>query len=365
MASNVGIYGIGIYLPEEIRGNDWWERSIVDSWTQKKQKLPSISKIVEAQGPQAGGLDPAAAAVLAAIGEYADDPFQGSVERRVAPESMNASEMEVRAARDAIERAGIRAGDIDFVLSHSALSDYHLCANACVVKEELGLPRKCLTLGVELACNTFAPQLELAESLIQSGRHRYGLLVQSSLGTRLVPKEQPASALFGDGATAVVVGPVADGYGVLGRSHYSDGNYFRGVVSGVPGKRWYDEGRVVMYVEDAGLARETFLFIGDRSKDAIVTALAEAKLTPEDVDFYACHQATAWIRKFTQTNAGMSKAKAIDTFPWTTSIFSGNVPLILGLAEREGRLVNGEIFATFAGGLGFTWSAIAGRWGRG
>jgi 3-oxoacyl-[acyl-carrier-protein] synthase-3 len=364
MAANVGIHGIGLYLPEEIRRNDWWPAAIVDSWTQKKaQKLPSISKIVE--GAAAGGANPAAAAVMAAIGEYANDPFQGSVERRVAPDSMNASEMEVRAARDAIERAGIRADQIEFVLSHSALSDYHLCANACVVKEELGLPRRCLTLGVELACNTFAPQLEVAESLIQSGRHRYGLLVQSSLGTRLVPREQPASALFGDGATAVVVGPVADGFGVLGRSHFSDGAYFRGVVSGVPGKRWYDEGRVVMYVEDAGLARETFLFIGERSKHAIDTALGEAKLGAADVDFYACHQATAWIRKFTQANAGMTRARAIDTFPWTTSIFSANVPLILGLAEREGAIHDGDVFTTFAGGLGFTWSSIVGRWGRG
>ena len=365
MATNVGIHGIGIYLPEEIRRNDWWPAAVVDSWRQKReQRLPSISKIVEGDGAtEAAGSN--AAAVMAAIGEYAGDQFQGSVERRVAPDSMTASEMEVRAASDAIERAGVRADEIGFVLSHSALADYHLCANACAVKESLGLPLRCLTLGVELACNSFAPQLEVAESLVQSGRHRYGLLVQSSLGTRLVPKEQPASALFGDGATAVVVGPVAEGYGVLGRAHYSDGAYFRGVVSGVPGKRWYDEGRVVMYVEDAGLARETFLFIGDRSKQAIETALAEAKLTAGDVAFYACHQATAWIRKFTQANAGLTRARAIDTFPWTTSIFSANVPLILALAEREGSLLEGDVITTFAGGLGFTWSSMVARWGRG
>jgi len=363
MGTNVGIHSIGIYLPEEVRRNDYWSQAIVDSWREKRaSKLPSIKKIVESA--DGSPPSPGEAAVLAAIAEYADDPFQGAVERRVAPDSMNASDMEVRAAREAIERAGINAGDIDFVLSHSSLSDFHMCANACAVKQALGLKQRSLSIAVEGACNTFAPQLELAESLIASGRHRYGLLVQSSLGTRVAPKEQPASALFGDGATAVIVGPVADGYGIVGRAHYSDGAYFRGVVSGVPGRRWYDEGRVVMYVEDARLARETFLFIGDRSREAIHAALADAGVQPEQVAFYACHQATRWIRKFTQANAGLDRARAIDTFEWTTSIFSANVPLILALAEREGMLAAGDVIATFAGGLGFTWSSVVARWGR-
>jgi 3-oxoacyl-[acyl-carrier-protein] synthase-3 len=361
MGSNVGIHSIGIHLPDEVRRNDYWSQAIVDSWRDKRRaKLPSIEKLVES----AGAPSPSEAAVLAAIAEYADDPFQGAVERRVAPDSMNASDMEVRAARDAIERAGIDAGDIDFVLSHSSLSDYHMCANACAVKEALGLKQRTLSIAIEVACNSFAPQLELADSLIASGRYRYGLLVQSALGTRTAAKESPASTQFGDGATAVIVGPVSAGHGIVGRAHYSDGGQFRGVVSGVPGRRWYEEGRVVMYVEDGRVARESFMLIGDRSREAIHAALADADLAPAQVSFYACHQATRWIRKFTQANAGLDRARAIDTFEWTTSIFSANVPLILALAEREGMLAAGDVVAMFAGGLGFTWSSVIARWGR-
>jgi 3-oxoacyl-[acyl-carrier-protein] synthase-3 len=360
MGSNVGIHSIGIYLPDEVRRNDYWPQAIVNSWREKRES--SLKKLVESAN--APPPTPSEAAVLAAIGEYADDPFQGAVERRVAPTSMNASDMEVRAAKDAIERAGINASDIDFVLSHSALSDYHMCANACAVKQALGLKPRTLSVAVEVACNSFSPQLELADSLIASGRYRYGLLVQSGLGTRMVPKETPLSTQFGDGASAVVVGPVADGFGIVGRAHYSDGTYFRGVVSGVPGRHWYDEGRVVMYVEDARLARETFLFIPDRSREAIHAALADANLAPEQVSFYACHQATRWFRKVTQASAGLHRARFIDTFEWTTSIFSANVPLILALAEREGMLAAGDVVAIFAGGLGFTFSSVIAKWGR-
>jgi len=361
--SSVGIHSIGVYLPEEVRRNDYWAPDVVEGWrTKRARKIPSFKEIVSSDGAAPSSSE---AAVLSAIAEYADDPFQGAVERRAAPDSMTASDMEVRAARDAIERAGIAADDIDFVLSHSALSDYHMCPNACAVKEALGLKQRTLSLAVEAACNSFAPQLELAESLIASGRYRYGLLVQSALGTRVVPKEQPASALFGDAATAVIVGPVASGYGILGRAHYSDGQHFRSVVSGVPGRRWYEEGRVVMYVEDPRLARETFLFIGDRSRQAIHAAIADASITKDQVSFYACHQPTRWIRKFTQASAELQHARAIDTFELTTSIFSAGVPLVLAMAEREGTVTAGDVVATFAGGLGFTWSSAVMRWGRG
>ncbi len=358
--SNVGIHSIGVYLPEEVRRNDYWPQALVDGWRTKRQKLPSFKEIVSTDAAPSSS----EAAVLSAIAEYADDPFQGAVERRVAPDSMTASEMEVRAARDAIERAGIAADDIDFVLSHSSFSDYHMAPNACAVKEALGLKQRTLSMAVEVACNSFAPQLELAESLIASGRYRKGLLVQSALGSRVVPNQQPGSALFGDAATAQVVGSVAPGYGILGRAHYSDGTHFRSVVSGVPGHRWYDEGRVVMYVEDPKLARETFLFIGERSRQAIHAALADASVTTDQVSFYACHQPTRWIRKFTQASAGLEHARTIDTFELTTSIFSAGVPLVLAMAEREGTVKSGDVVATFAGGLGFTWSSAIMKWGR-
>ena len=282
-----------------------------------------------------------------------------------APDDMVASELEVRASRDAIGRAGIDPNEIGFVLSYSSVPDYLLTPNACAVHKQLGLPERCLSLAVEGACNTFALQLDLAERLISSGQSRYGLLVGSSLGSRIVPSQQPGAALCGDGAVAVIVGPVADGYGLLGRSHHTDGTRHRAVVIGVPGKRWYDEGRNVFYVENAELGRGLILTVADHAKEAIEEALADAGMTKADVDFYACHQGTAWIRQITQEFAQLGGVRTLDTFPWAASLMGANLPLVFATAEREGMLRQGDLVATFSGGLGETWSSLIIRWGKG
>ncbi|HEY5924502.1 MAG TPA: 3-oxoacyl-[acyl-carrier-protein] synthase III C-terminal domain-containing protein [Kofleriaceae bacterium] len=364
----VGIHGVGIYLPEQVRGNDWWPATLVEQWREKKKghTVPSQSSWVERQGdgPELPPL-PGISRVIEALTALKDDPFQGSRERRVAPDDVVASQLEVRAARDAIARAGIDANEIGFLLSYSAVPDYLLTPNACAVHKQLGLPERCLSLAVEGACNSFALQLNLAEKLISSGQYRYGLLVGSSLGSRVVPSQQPGSALFGDGAVAVVVGPVADGYGVLGRSHHTDGTSHRGVVIGVPGKRWHDEGRNVFYVEDAELGRGLILTVADHAKECLEEALADAGMTKADVDFYACHQGTAWIRQITQEFAELGRARSVDTFAWAGSLMGANLPLVFAVAEREGMLRDGDVVTTFSGGLGETWSSLVLRWGKG
>ena len=366
--TSVGIHGVGFYLPEEVRGNDWWSATLVEQWREKKKghTVPSQSRWVERQGD---GPDlppmPGIPRVIEALTALKDDPFQGSRQRRIAPDGMVASELEVRAARDAISRAGIDPNEIGFLLSYSSVPDYLLTPNACAVHKRLGLPERCLSLAVEGACNTFALQLNLAERLISSGQYRYGLLVGSSLGSRVVPSQQPGSALLGDGAVAVVVGPVAEGYGILGRSHHTDGTNHCGVVIGVPGKRWYEEGRNVFYVENPALGRGLILTVADHAKESIEEALADARMTKADVDFYGCHQGTAWIRQVTQEFAELQAARTIDTFGFAASLMGANLPLVFASAEREGLLRDGDVVATFSGGLGETWSSLVLRWGKG
>jgi 3-oxoacyl-[acyl-carrier-protein] synthase-3 len=357
--TSVGIHGVGVYLPDEVRTNEWWPASLVDLWREKRKghSVPSHADWIDKQGD---GVDlppmPGIQHVIDAIAAQKDDPFQGSRERRIAPDEMIASEMEVRAARDAIARAGIDPNEIGFVLSHSAVPDYLLAPNASTVHKQLGLPERCLSMAVEGACNTFPLQLNLATALVSSGQYKYGLLVGSSLGSRIVPSKQPGSALFGDGAVAVVVGPVADGYGILGRSHHTDGTRHQAVVIGVPGKRWHEEGRNVFYVENPDLGRGLILSVADHAKEVIEEALADAGLTKAGVDFYACHQGTAWIRPVTQEYAGLENARTLDTFAWVGSLMGSNIPLVFAIAEREGVL---------SGGLGETWSSIVIRWGKG
>ena len=361
MNDNVGIISVGVYLPDEVRTNDFWPAAIASSWLQKwQEKLPAMSGwYADDEEARSSGT----AQVLQALMEIKNDPFQGSKERRVAPPDMPSSEMETRAARDAIARAGLTAADIDMLVAYSSVPDFLTTPNACAVHRALGLPERCFTFSLEAACNSFLTQLSLAEKMIRSGQARHALLVQSSNFTRLIPREYSPSPMFGDGATAVLIGPVAAGAGILGQSHRTNGRLHDALATGVPGKRWYDEGRCVFYANNLDLAREQIVVVADHSRQVIHEALAAASLAPSDVDFYAPHQGTAWLRQVTQKFCGLERARYTDTFPFAASLSAANIPLVLATAQRENNLRSGDVVAMFGGGAGETWSSIVLRWG--
>lgn len=354
----VGIHGIGIYLPEPVRKNDWWPQSIVETWA-GKSGASLLRSAADSSEPIAEGVSRA----LEGMAEVAADPFKGAVERRVMPDGMVTSDMEAAAAKDALSRAGIDPGEVGMLLLNSQLPDFLSVPTAPAVHRKLGLPERCLSMATDAACNSFLTQLAIAEPMIRSGQVRYTLLVQSSGFLHLARPEDQHSAWFGDAATAVVVGPAGAGRGILGRAHRTDGSMYNALVTGCPGVRWYSGQQPVLYVDDVKSARRMLLSVADRGKQVVGEALAEAGCDAEHVRFYASHQGTRWFRKVTQEHIGLVNARYVDTFPWTGSLGAANIPMVLGTAEREGLLKAGDLVATYAGGSGVTWSSVVLRWG--
>jgi 3-oxoacyl-[acyl-carrier-protein] synthase-3 len=175
---------------------------------------------------------------------------------------------------------------------------------------------------------------------------------------------EPDSAWWGDGASAVVFGPVSDGKGLLGSVHNANGASCEALVLGVPGKRWWEDGSITLTSVDRTHTRAMLLSLVDRAGDAIAESMSRASVAAAEVDFYASHQGTAWLPRVTAQHAGLGHAKTIATFPSFGNLNSANIPLILAIAEREGMIRDGSVVVTFAGGLGETWSSLCLRWGR-
>jgi 3-oxoacyl-[acyl-carrier-protein] synthase-3 len=359
MTPRLGILSVGVYLPELVRRNDWWPAAVVDQWRERQAR-----SFTRAQQEPGELTTEGAQRVVQAMLELKSDPFEGSLERRVLEPGRTAADMEIAAAEDALSRAGIDRGQIDFLLVQSTTPNFVHVSNACLIHRTLGLPARCFSLATEGMCNAFLQQLALAEGLMRGGA-RHGLLIQSSHMSPLVQQEDPFSAWFGDGSTAVVVGPAADGYGLLGQDHLTDGSIYASVVSGVPGRRWYDEGAVRVYLESAALARRMFMMIPEQAKLLMDNALARAGHSSDDVTFWACHQGTAWLPRVTQEFIGLPRARRIDTFSWAGSLTGSNIPLVLSLGEREGQLRPGDLVGLFAGAAGMTGTGMVLRWGLG
>ncbi|MHB8872188.1 MAG: 3-oxoacyl-ACP synthase III family protein [Myxococcaceae bacterium] len=352
---HVGILGLGASLPDEVRTNAFWPRPVVERWEKK---------MLGRGAEDTTGLTGGARLAVEANAKLASDPFKGSIERRVMSGKERASDLETRAAREAIERSGIDPQDINLLVGFSYCPDVLLMPNAAIVHKNLGLSKRCFTIPVDAACNSFLVQLSLAEQMIAGGQARYALLVQSSTPSRLLPMDEPHSTMFGDGATAVVVGPVGAGRGVIARAHRTDGSFGRTLVCTIPGKEWFDEGRPVLHVEDRAAAHRMFLGAADFGKEVLDACLAEAGLSPADVGFFASHQGTSWFRGVVQEYAGLTNAKSVDTYPWAGSLTGCNIPLVLHVAQREGLLRDGEVVAMYSGGTGIIYSGLLLRWGR-
>jgi 3-oxoacyl-[acyl-carrier-protein] synthase-3 len=357
MKTSIGILGVGSYVPEGVRKNDWWPASTVEKWREKRA-APLKKARVEAETV-------GSRAITDGMAKWRDDPFHGARERRVMPEGMRASAMELEAARRAITHAGIDKSEIGVVLCNTFAPDFLVTNNACLLHHQLELSRDCFTMATEAGCNAFMMQMALAEQMLSSGRWKYALLVQTSNMTPMLRQEDALSAWFGDGCAAVVVGRVDEGHGILSHAHRTRGEYHRAVVGGIGGDQpWYEPGKVEMYALDQTAARQSFLGIVDYGCEVATKALADAGYSGADVDFYAAHQPSVWFREVTQSQFGLTKARYVDTFPDFGSMAGANIAFGLDLASRDGLLRKGDLVLSYAGGAGLTYSSMLMRWAR-
>ncbi len=358
MSVGVGILGIGAYLPPQLRRNDWWPPSLVATWMEERAR--AIGGLRAAPVPASEGAQRIRAAML----ELGADPFQGSVERRIMGAEQTSYDLEEAAARDAIGRAGIAASEIDLVLTYTLVPEYLANNSACVLHGRLGLGARCFTMQVDATAFSFLAQLTLARQLIAGGTAHTALLVQSCGVSRLLDHTDSRSPLFGDAATAVVLGRVGAGRGWIGEAHRTDSSHPFWLAASPRGKAWYADGTAVLHAPDPIGSAGVFLAIADQARDAATEVLATTGTRAADVAFFASHQAMPWIRPIAQEWAGVPDARSCDTYAETGSLFAANVPLVLRRAEDQQLLGDGDLVMMFGGGTGVTYGATLVRWGR-
>lgn len=358
MSKSVGIISVAAWIPTEVRPNSYWDPNLVRQW---KERLPKrLDKIKQALASETSEV---ARLTIERLEAMVDDPWQGIKERRVMPKEMKSWDMEVLAAKEAIERAGIDKSEIDVVMSHQICPDYLNLPSAPVVHGKLGLRETAMSLGADAVCNSFLTQLTLAKALVQSGQAKYVLCTQSSAFSRIPASGEPIDCWGGDMASAVIVGEVSEGNGILSYTHHTDGTLWGALVLTTPGEHW-TTGRCEAYSEDPPANLNMVSRIAERGQQVVEEALAMAGLRPEQVGFYTSHQAFHWLRPITHEVCGLENAKFVDHFHYLGTGSSVNLGLQLAVGEKEGLLRPGDVVACFQGGTGMTWSGMTMRWGR-
>ncbi len=288
----------------------------------------------------------------------------GIRERRIAPPEMGAAEMGARAARIALQRAGVAVGEIDTIVVATATPDRLLPSTACDIQALLGATHAA-AYDIAAACSGFIYALTVAEGHIAAGRSEIVLVISAEKMSGIVDWDDRATCvLFGDGAGAAVVRRSSNGRGLLSSFLRSDGTLAELL--------WRPSGGVLGPMSEAVLAdrthlvqmagREVFKAAVRSMADAADQALVRAGLTGEDVDLLIPHQANMRIIEATARYANVPMEKVFVNVDRYGNMSSATIPVALDEAVEQGRIGPGANVLMVAFGAGFTWASSVVRW---
>jgi len=288
----------------------------------------------------------------------------GIRERRVAADDMTAAEMGARAARCAMQRAGVEPGEVDLIVLSTATPDRWLPSTACDLQALLGAANA-VAFDVCAACTGWLYALTVAEGYIAAGRAEIALVVATEKMSAIVDwTDRNTCVLFGDGAGAAVVRKSSGGRGILSSYQRSDGRLgdllFRPAGgSAIPmSAEVLQKGEHLVRME----GREVFKNAVRSMSEACDLALQRAGLRSEDVDILIPHQANVRIIEATAKYTGIPMEKVFVNVDRFGNMSSATIPVALDEALEQGRLKPGMNMLSVAFGAGFTWGAMTMRW---
>ena len=347
-----GILGLGTALPPTVRTNDFWSGPLAPR--ARPGDLLDLG----------GGVPGEVARQIAALRA---DPFGGARLRHVLRDGELTSDLEVEAGRRAMADAGLEAADIDTLITFSLTRDMILPSNAPAVQAKLDLPHV-FGMCLDVVCASSVTAASVAAAQVMAGFSRNVLCVFSSGASRTVDPAHPNAPAFGDGASAFVIGPVPEGFGVLGRYGRTEGRFRDAVVDapyvdGQPQREWHRAaGPIRVGTFDLELARESGRAQMAFCREACEGALAQAGLTLADVDFFFGHQTTGWLNAALAESLGIGPDKTLHTFDEVANLGSANMPFNLHRAVKSGRVRHGDVVLAYAPGAGITATSVVLRW---
>ena len=278
--------------------------------------------------------------------------------RHLANETETTSVLGARAARAALDDAGLSPDAIDLVICATSTPDHTFPATATQIQAALGIHRGA-AFDLQAVCAGFVFGVSTADKFLVTGAARRALVIGAETFSRIVDwEDRTTCVLFGDGAGAVVLEASDDATerGVLGASLRSDGRHREKLyVDGGPGSTG-TTGRLRME------GRDVFRFAVGQVTEVIVEACERAGVTVADLDWFVPHQANRRIIEASADKLGIPREKIVLTVDRHGNTSAASIPLALDVARRDGRIREGDLVLIEAIGGGFSWGAALIRW---
>lgn len=324
---SVGIIGLGYYVPEKILTNQDMEKIVEtnDEW------------IFERTGIR---------------------------QRHVCDPEMATSDLATKAAEKALADAGITAEELDLIIVATATPDMFFPSTACLVQANLKATNAA-AFDLTAGCSGFVYGAIVATQFIKAGLYKKVLVIGAETLSRILDWEDRATCvLFGDGAGAAVIGETAPGCGILGVDMGADGAGGDLLKLPAGGTRIPTSAETVAnrlhFVHMNG--NEVFKFAVKVMGESALKALAQAEITPEQVDLLIPHQANIRIIQSAAKRLKLPMEKVFVNIHNYANTSAASIPIALTEAVESGRIKKGDNVVLVGFGAGLTWASCVLKW---
>lgn len=266
-------------------------------------------------------------------------------------------DMAIEAAQKALEDAGLRAEELDFIICSNVVNEYVTPQLSCIIQGGIGA--SCPCIDINCACAGFIHALEMAESFYKAGRVKNVLVVCAEEPTRMTDwNDRRTCVLFGDGAGAAVLTPGDNIKSIkLSASSATDKLWQYRLLHPTP---YVTKEEVDVPLQMKG--QDVFKFAVKAASKDITRTLEETGLRADDVDHYLLHQANIRIINAIQDYLEQPAEKFPTNIEDHGNSSSSCCPILLDECSRNGLLKRGDIIAMSAFGAGFVSGAVLFEW---
>ncbi|MBI4636861.1 MAG: ketoacyl-ACP synthase III [Candidatus Rokubacteria bacterium] len=288
----------------------------------------------------------------------------GIRERRVADESEATSDLAVKAAQQALERAGLVPDDIDFIVVGTTTADMQFPSTANFVQHKLGC-RRIGSVDVWAACTASIYSLAVGSQFVQTGKYRRVLCIGAETLSRITDwTDRGTCVLLADAAGAAVLEASEGESGVIDADLYSDARHWELLyMPGGGSRNPASHETVTAGMHYAKMKGNELFKVAVRMFGECAGAILERHgLGVRDVDLFIPHQANLRIIEAAAKRLGMPMDRVFVNIDRYGNTGAASIYVALEEAASTGRLKRGDLVLLAAFGGGVTWGAALLRW---
>lgn len=298
----------------------------------------------------------------------------GIQQRRFVPNdgTWATSDLALQAAKKALADANLEPHEIDCIIFATLSPDFHFPGTAVILQKKLGIAEKtsCACFDIRQQCSGFIYGLQMADAFVRTGMYKRILLIGAELHSHSLDyttRGRDVTVLFGDGAGAMVLGPMESDdarSGVMYTSAHADGT-----------------GAMDLYLKIFDISKRPYIGYDAKNRDenepmyphmdgkrvflnavrgmvmSTQAALAKTGLTWDDIQWFVPHQANLRINEKVVEVAKIPPEKVLNTIQLFGNTTAATVPLTIDHWRAQGRVKPGDRILSSVFGSGFTWGA--------